>query len=481
MSSGSKETVDMPSKTAIILEMDLDGDFNFAPSISSAIAMAGDELAELDETIRSIEALKPACDKLDYALAASSGAICGLIDIFLVGKPGESPIGDISDGWFRARITDFAKINGWQDGSAKTPIRFLEEKYKIPYDQTGRGIAADIYGLTPSNHHFKSLGHNPSLLGLFFSILDQFQDRSHFVTEGQLVALEEADGSFELRGNSVPAKLFCGFANWFGHLISDMSGSSQSKGRGMGIPSPLWTWTNDVIVIGQSLGIPASSFSKRANELALEIYKQGYDARFQAAQAIPVVVNELIVRLLYSARRMIRYLAGTRGQARPLPETWSSCEPFTNPTVKRMLTIAHGTFCALDIGDATARSFAAGGGMFNAPEFFVRLNIVGVGRFAVSLYGEGQRAMALHSAKEQARFALREKAIVEDYLDGLNQLAKLYDDEHLVRFVDSLKDSDAYIRAFEDSVRLAKLRNVPKEKRLADKTDIDKYFEGGQK
>ena len=31
--------------------------------------------------------------------------------------------------------------------------------------------------------------------------------------------------------------------------MSDVSGSSGSKGRGMGIPSPLWTWTNDIIAI----------------------------------------------------------------------------------------------------------------------------------------------------------------------------------------------------------------------------------------
>ena len=292
----------MPTNTAIILDVSLDSDFSFAPSITSAITMTQDELAGLNETIRSVEALEPACDKLDYALAASSGAICGLIDIFFIGGPGEYPIGDIGDKWFEDRVADFAKISGWQGSGNKTPIRFLEEKFKVPYDQTGRGIAAEVFGLTPSNHHFKSLGHNPTLLGLFFSILDQFQNQSHFVTEGQLVALNEADNSFELRGSSTPAKLFCGFANWLGHLISDMSGSSQSKGSGTGIPSPLWAWTNDVIAIGQSLGIPASSFARSANELALEIYRQGYDARFQAIQAIPVVVNEIIVRLLYSVR-----------------------------------------------------------------------------------------------------------------------------------------------------------------------------------
>ncbi len=62
---------------------------------------------------------------------------------------------------------------------------------------------------------------------------------SHFISDGQLISLQDADGKFELRGNDIPSKLFCGFSNWFGHVISDISGSSSSSKRGMGIPSPL--------------------------------------------------------------------------------------------------------------------------------------------------------------------------------------------------------------------------------------------------
>ena len=169
------------------------------------------------------------------------------------------------------------KNNGKDNPSLSSAIKHLEKKFKIPYDQRGAGDAASwISDLNPKNHHFKSLGHNPTLIGLFFSILDQFSNASHFVSEGELISLQDADGSFELRGNSVPSKMFCGFINWFGHLISDMSGSSSSKGRGMGIPSPLWSWTNDIIAIKRKLNISASEFDKNINDLALQIYKEGY-------------------------------------------------------------------------------------------------------------------------------------------------------------------------------------------------------------
>lgn len=461
----------------------LNDGLEYTSSIDDALKFAEGEIQSLDETIESIKGLKPECDKLDYALAASSGALCGIIDIFLVGKPGESPLGDITDKWFEERTEDFAKMCGWKpDGekSLSSAIRHLEKKFKIPYDQRGMGDAASfIFDLNASNHHFKSLAHNPTLLGLFFSILDQFTNTSHFVSGGELISLQEADDKFELRGNNIPSKLFCAFVNWFGHLISDMSGSSGSKGRGMGIPSPLWAWTNDIIAIKRKLNIPVSEFDQSVNELALNLYKEGYDTRFQTTQAIPVLINELLVRLMYSVRRLIKYFADIPKEERSLRLLWEKCEPFKNPTVKRMLTVAHGTFCVIDAGEATIRSFIAGGGTFNPAEFFMRLNIVGVGRFTISLYGEVKRGINIHNVEKEVLFARREKIIVENYVDGLKILSEKYDDKDLVNFADDLKKG-MYISAFEKSVKLAEKRGVSEAEGVKNKTEIDAYFTGGK-
>ena len=459
-----------------------DDGFSFSSYIETALISAETEIQNLKETIMSVESLKPNCDKLDYALAASSGVLCGIIDIFLVGKPGESPAGDVTDKWFANRTTDFAKLCGWEgkgSDSLSSAISFLEKKFKIPYDQRGAGDAGSIvFDLNPSNHHFKSLGHNPTLLGLFFSILDQFTNQSHFVSGGELISLQDADGKFELRGNSVPAKLFCGFVNWFGHLISDISGSSGSKGRGMGIPSPFWSWTNDIIAIKSKLNIPVSQFDKTINELALSIYKKGYDVRFQTVQLIPVFINEIIVRLVYAIRRLVKYFVTTEKKEHSASAMWKSCEPFSNPSVKRMLTVAHGTFCMMDISDATIRAFITGGATFNVTEFFLRLNIVGVGRFTISLYGEAKRAVVIQKAEFEAQFARKEITIVENYLSGLSLLSDLYDDKDLVDFVEDFKNSDMYIQVFEKSVLLAELRKVSDDKILRTKGDIDLYFGG---
>ncbi|WP_262122521.1 hypothetical protein [Anaerococcus sp. Marseille-Q5996] len=472
----------------LLLDLDIsDEGYKFNSDIQMAIKFAEFEMDEIntklaeDENI--LKKLTPECDKTDYILAAASGAICGLMDVFLVGKPGEPAIGRITDEWFGNRTMDFAKICGWDGNSNESlssAIKYLEKKFKIPYDQTGAGDAASlIFDLNPRNHHFKSLGHNPSLIGLFFSILDQFSNTSHFISEGELISLQEANNKFVLQGGNISAKLFCGFVNWLGHLISDMSGSSASKGRGMGIPSPLWTWTNDIIAIKRKLHIANLEFDKAINKFALEIYEQGYDLRFETAKAIPVFVNELVVRMVYSIRRLVRFYLNNQNRDRSFELIWELCEPFSNASVKRMLTVAHGTFCLLDLGDALCQGFIHGNGRFSIDQFVMRLNIVGLGRFTISLYGEGNRGIKLYQAKKENLSLRQEKIIIADYIDGLKILSNAYDEKNLLLFTKELKESDMYIKAFEKSVLLAEKRNVPESQILRNKADIDSYFKEG--
>ncbi len=157
---------------------------------------------------------------------------------------------------------------------------------------------------------------------------------------------------------------------------------------------------------------------------------------------------------------------------------WEKCEPFSNATVRRVLTVAHGTFCLVDVGDAVGRAFVSGAGSFNAVEFVLRLNVVGVGRFAISLYGETERAVSYSSAKRESDFASREIVIIENYIEGLKLLSVKYDDTLLLTFVDDFQKSGAYLSAFGKSAALAELRNVPSNKILKNKSEIDRYFRG---
>ena len=109
----------------------------------------------------------------------------------------------------------------------------------------------------------------------------------------------------------------------------------------------------------------------------------------------------------------------------------------------------------------------------------MRLNIIGVGRFAISLYGEVNRGVKKVKEQENVYFLKREKVIIEDYIEGLKYLSDIYDDKYLLTFVDDFKNSDMYKTAFVKSAELARKRNVPTNDILGSKADIDAYFKGG--
>lgn len=119
----------------VVLEMDeKEEGFYFASSISEAMVQSQQELAELNENIDSIQHLKSDADQIDYMLAASAGALSGLIDIFVVGKPGESPLGQLSDIWFENRTRDFAKLTGWSGGwTIHLQVLFVIWKINLKY------------------------------------------------------------------------------------------------------------------------------------------------------------------------------------------------------------------------------------------------------------------------------------------------------------------------------------------------------------
>ena len=67
-----------------------------------------------------------------------------MVDIFLVGKPNDSLLGNAVDKWYEDRVIDLAKFTKLYDKDSKRQItdhksalKYLEDFYKVPYDQTG--------------------------------------------------------------------------------------------------------------------------------------------------------------------------------------------------------------------------------------------------------------------------------------------------------------------------------------------------------
>jgi hypothetical protein len=332
--------------------------------------MTKTQQVELQKRIKEEFSLKNAkCDKYDYMIAGTCGIISGLIDIFFVGIPGNSILGDFTDKQANNITEKFAELLGWDKSKAeergsdttKSAIGWLERKFKINYDQAstnGRnGTGGLVENLSASNHHLKSLGHSPDIIGLFFSVLNQFTNTSSFINNGKIITMDTE--TFELQGGNFIAKVFCGVANWFGHLLSDWTGSSGATGRGSGIPIPFYNLLQ-MINIGE-FGQHKQTFAT----ITTKVFEQGYDFRHGMAMAIPVLINELLIRFMYTMKARFYH-----------EKDWKDCIPNgTIPELRRMLLVGHGTLCIMDGADAAIRS---GGDMI---QFLLRTNLIAWVRF----------------------------------------------------------------------------------------------------
>ncbi|MDP8098819.1 hypothetical protein [Pasteurella atlantica] len=366
--------------------------------------MTKSQQIELQKRIKEEFSYKNAkCDKYDYMIAGTCGVLTGLIDIFFIGAPEDSKLGNVTDKFANNMTKKFAELLGWDRAKAveqganttASAIAFLEGNgakgrkiaknkesglttqilkklgyinddnnfsgFKINYDQaTTKSTGGKVNNLSLKNHHLKSLGHSPDIIGLFFSILNQFTNTSSFISNGKIITIETEE--FELQGHNFIAKIFCGFANWFGHIMSDWTGSSGTVGqggRGTGVPIPFYN-------LFQLLDFGAFGKHKQTfATITTKVFEQGYDLRHGMAMAIPVVINELLIRFMYTMKARFYH-----------KKEWKDCLPNGNiPEVRRMLLVGHGTLCLLDGTDAYLRS---GGEMV---QFLLRSNLIAWVRF----------------------------------------------------------------------------------------------------
>lgn len=311
---------------------------------------------------------KDKCDKYDYLIAVACGAIGGMVDIFLVGSPKDSVLTKWTDEQVDNSVKGFAKMVGWSpregnESNVASAIGFLEKKFNVNYDQRHSGDVNNLFNMSTKNHHMMSLSHSPDIVGLFFSILNQFTSTSSFIADGKLITIS-TDNQFELRGNNFISKLFCGIANWFGHLMSDISGSSGSRGnngRGSGIVIPFYELFGFCKFGKFNVGKDKQDLAT----IATRAFQEGYDFRFGISLAIPVVITDLSIRLIWSLRRYFQY-------GKPLNECIPSKK---HADLRVMLLFGNGTLCVMDGIDAGVRS----GGNFLL--FFMRLNLIAWFRF----------------------------------------------------------------------------------------------------
>lgn len=448
------------------------------------------EIQYNDKREREIQWANDKCDRYDYMIAVSCGALAGLIDIFFVGSAttkitGLGKLGKITDAAADEIVKKIAKALGWnprlgKENNMSSAISFLEKKFPVPYEHTSTKEVGGEFQMSAKNHHFKSLAHSPDPIGMFFSILDQFTNSGSYLSDGKLIRISSERG-FKLQGSNFISKIFCGFCNWIGHLISDVAGSNGSRavgniGRGTGLPIPFM----ELFLLCDFGKFQIEDDRQSLAKLMTRAFQEGYDLRHAGAMAIPVVLEELMIRVLWAIKRRFYH-----------KNDWKDCVPIEkHADLRIMLLVGNGSLCLFDGVDAAIRS----GG--NALVFVLHMNLIAWVRLIILVFKElriryGEKIDIVVS-KYLAEVGLDDKYQLKQYyahlntvdqqLDqALNSFVQIVENEYQA-FVNGVDKSlnpvngTAYDRSVA-SVEFARLQNVDEERIFKNPSEL-RYWLG---
>ena len=366
------------------------------------------------------------CNVPEIVAAVACGALGGMVDVLFVGAPNDGkPLEKWANKQVDGAVERFAKLNGWQpkegQDEVERAIGFLEKNFKVNYDQRYGADVGGLFAMNTRDHHFKSLAHSPTPVGLFFSMLNQFTSTATFAVDGGLVFIKT--DTFELVGKDFPSKIFCGFANWIGHVMSDIAGSSTLRrfpGDGMGVAAPFC----ELLQFCKFGNFDIDGGKGDLAELATKVFTNGYDARFALSLGIPVAITDLLIKLIWAIKEHF-------GHRRPILDCIRAKD---NDGLRTMLLIGTGTLCVIDGADAYVRS----GGGANAVELASRINYIAWLRLAMLVVRELRIRLSLERDIE----AMRElNAAYKDYLKELEALD-----------VDAFKEESFVFEAFSEKL-----------------------------
>jgi len=268
-------------------------------------------------------------DRWDYAIGGGTGVFCGILDVLFISKP-EKPT-----------VSYSKKVNGlfnqWSQNAINKLIppeltSELEKIYKIGGADTSttNGFTSPISGkFNPVNHRFKALNHDP-VLAFIIGALDVMNGTCTIVDNGSIKTMGT------IKGASGDYRFFKSLGKILGHLASDFNAPSAKGNRGMGIPAPLM----GLFGVFKDVKINNHDISKVAEYM----YVNGYDARHFVTMSIPILINEVLIRVLYILKE-IKY------NKRTFFEVFKETIPLNlSPRFRMVLNLSYGAMVAVNTG-----------------------------------------------------------------------------------------------------------------------------------
>lgn len=376
-------------------------------------------------------------DKWDYMIASASALLCSALDILWVKHVDLLETQQFGRDEAEKFVIAMAKRNGFKGEDLKDAIRVLEDKFPIPADK-----ATNEFG-GPLQHHLRDFSHHPSPLGLCFSLLTQFTGLAYGTdTWGSFKVVDVSSSG--LIGKDLTDKLFLGVIVWAGHLISDMAGSSNKTAPwGVGIPGPILSFLKEFSTL------PIFNKKERINEFSLNISKLyngtffdhdtkekivKFDLRTEIGlfhhmtkQAIPVLVNECVVRGIYFLRRLFLIIKKNKIDSFTKINKIEPAQylPRNTRELTRMLTVSISTFMLITTAETAVYAARKAGGdpKLATVYFLINVNWAGAVRFVLAVNADAKYiSQDMEAAINQFRASNKDMTIFETAV-GLDQFA----------------------------------------------------------
>ena len=438
------------------------------------------------EINKDLENYTSKANNMDYAYAVFSGIIAGVIDAVFVGDMAiDKEAGNVHKS-VNKFIHKYAFLRGIDKERLNSVIAELEQNFKVAQDNTWSGAKIGVYS---KNHHLADFAHHPTPIGLVSAIIVQFLRIGTFVNKNGewhfkfvkttsedvfdilipvvitgflnwLVQVAEKHYE-ENNEDELPKGLhyICHLIattpiiievvkcvdNWFGHLVSDMGGSKNTAGGGMGIPG-----------IGLSLLYELASATSFMNTGLLafldDLYvKEKIDMRHEIAfvkevgkQAVPVVLLEVFIRVGYFITRLAEQYK-LKGNGDKI--NWDKVIPFNNRTIDRMLTVGNMTFTVADTTNAAMHAALESGGDFVlfAGKFATRFNYIGAGRTTFAIVKEFSNEKKERQLIHEKMLLMNEKSNImldelHEFEIRLQEMISKYLEEDIESFIQGINN-----------------------------------------
>lgn len=356
----------------------------------------------LIENRQIFEADDASADKLDYEIAAFSGTLTAAIDIFWVGDFSLSN----AQSWGRKKVSDFvlkvSQSKGYKGTELDDAIKYLEKAYKIPSDRLTPEFGGGL------QHHLRDFVHHPTIVGLIISIISQFTGKGYGTDkDGNFITKDFPND--ELIGSTFKEKIFNGTVIWAFHLVSDMAGSSRNAGKGTGIPGPILSFFKEVSALPVVKDITVKyleddiEFSVLISKIFNSTYFKGVrvDLRTElgvanelSKQALPVLLNDCIVKGFYFVRRLCIEVQekDVHSLADLKKLNAKNFIPANSRALARMVTISSITFNVVEKSAAFTKATVKNKGIKDnfVKDFLLNINFIGVAHFAVAFKNDAK-------------------------------------------------------------------------------------------